>query len=171
MQEQTMEWWILKQLRAQVLTDLKNIIPNNYFDEKPDEISVSDGFANKESLERELCWGYLAIKLGHNLFFNGPTEMSARQVSAAEVLMHLGTLAASEVQQNTTQQLTNRAKSLGVDDGNAEMAFKQLESQVIPNFRKNVDGGLRLYINHLTETESKPFLALLNTKDRAKNFI
>jgi hypothetical protein len=89
--------------------------------------------------------------------------MSARQVSASEVLMMLGILAASEASQGASMQLSIDAKAAGVSDGNAGVVAAQLRDQHIPTSTNNVRGALKQYLRYLTPLEKEPFLPLLDT--------
>jgi len=163
------DWWVLKQLRAQVLSDLLDFIPSGYFEQTVSELELV-GFEHSKSLTRDLQWGYLAGKLGHSLFFNSPTNMSARQMSAAAMLMHIGLLEAAQTQKSTTQQLVEKATTLGVDDENAGNVLSQLKDSILPTLERNIEGELKQYLKHLTENESKPFLTLIGTQERSTKF-
>ena len=91
-----MDWWIVKQLRATILTDLHDFIPKNYFEREADRFKLHNGLKNSAHYSREFRWGYLASKLGKRLFFESTIIMSAKQVSASELLMNLGLLAIAE---------------------------------------------------------------------------
>lgn len=157
-----MDWWILKQLRAMILTDLHDFVPHGYFESEVEEVKLCDEIKNSNHFSRELKWGYLAAKLGKRLFFDATASMSARQVSASEVLMNLGMLVSVEVVQNVSAQLSVDANVLGVLDCNAGLVSKQLELQHIPTLSNNVMGALEQYLHYLTPLEAKPFISLIN---------
>jgi hypothetical protein len=158
-----MDWWIVKQLRAIILTDLRDFVPKGYFESEVEKLKLHDGIKNSDHFNRELKWGYLAGKLGKRLFFESPAIMSARQVSASEVLMHLGLLASAETAQGAATQLANDAEVKGFPDGNAKAVAKQLEDQHIPILSDNVRGALKQYLRYLTPPEAEPFLPLLGS--------
>lgn len=156
-----MDWWILKQLRAQVLIDLQDFIPQDYFEKEIDTFKFSSAFKNSDHLSRELRWGYLAAKFGLGLFFESTITMTARQVSACEVLMNLGLLAGAEAVKNSTTQLSDFARINNISDGNAGEIAEQLKEQHIPTFIDNIRSALEQYLRYLTPHEAKPFLPLL----------
>ena len=155
------DWWIVKQLRAMVLEDLRDFVPQGYFESEAERFQFHDGTKNSAHFSRELRWGYLAGKLGKRLFFESTATMSARQVSASEVLMNLGMLAAAEAAQGVTTQLSKDAKEAAVSDGNAGAVAEQLGHQQIPTLSNNVIGALEQYLRYLKPLEAKPFRPLL----------
>lgn len=156
-----MNSWVLKQLRALVLTDLKGYIPENYFEENPELLKLNDSFASSEYLSFELRWGKLAAELGRELYFRPPASLSARQMSACELLMMLGLLAAAESMLSATEQLSSKAAANNIPDGNAGNVASQLKISHVPTFKNNVSGALEQYMHHLTYEEAKPYISLL----------
>ncbi|WP_161788448.1 hypothetical protein [Desulfonatronum thiodismutans] len=158
-----MDWWTLKQLRAQVMSDLQNLIPSGYFENEAKEMKFDPSFDNAKHLSAEHRWGYLAGKLGKDLFFEGPANMTARQVAASEVLMNLGMLASSEAVLAIARQLSQRATELKIPDGNAGKVAKQVETEHIPTFEENIKGALTQYLSYLGTDEANPFRSLIET--------
>lgn len=156
-----MNSWILKELRALVLTDLKEFIPHDYFNSEASAFNLNDTFKNNKYLSFELRWGNLAYELGHKLYFQPPNGLTARQVSASVVLMNLGMLAASEAALNATEQISNKAATSNVHDGNSGNVALQLKKDIIPNFENNISGAVEQYLQYLTNEESRPYIWLL----------
>lgn len=159
-----MDWWIVKQLRAMTLTDLRDFVPPGYFESETEKFTLPPGIENSAHFSREYRWGYLAGDLGRRLFFESSAIMSARQVSACEVLMNLGMLASAEAARGATTQLSKVAEGLGVSDGNAGAVAKQLGDEHVPAFTNNVSEALKRYLRYLTPFEAGPFLPLLGTE-------
>jgi hypothetical protein len=153
----------MKQLRAMVLADLRDFVLQGYFESEVEKFKFDDRIKNSDHLSRELRWGYLAGKLGQMLFFES-SVMSARQVSASEVLMNLGMLAGAEAAQGAAKQLSKDAKTAGVSDGNAGSVAEQLEHQHIPTLSNNIVGALEQYLHYLKPLEAKPFRSLVIAK-------
>lgn len=158
-----MDWWIVKQLRAMILMDLRDFVPQGYFESEVEKFKLHDGIKNSDYFSHEVRWGYLAGRLGQKLFFKSTDIMSARQVSASEMLMNLGMLASAEAAQGATTQLSIDAEAAGVSDGNAGAVAEQLRDQHIPTFTNNVRGALKQYLRYLTPLEKEPFLPLLDS--------
>lgn len=158
-----MDWWIVKQLRAMVLNDLREFVPHGYFENEVENLKLHDQIKNSDHFNRELKWGYLAGNLGKMLFFESNVIMSARQVSASEVLMNLGMLACAEAAQGVTMQISKTAKEAGISDGNAGTVAEQLDLQHIPTLSDNVEGALEQYLRYLTPHEAEPFVPLLRS--------
>ena len=158
-----MDWWIVKQLRAMILTELCDFVPHGYFESEVERFKLHDGIKNSGHFSRELKWGYLAGDLGRKLFFESTAIMSARQVSACEVLMNLGMLACTEAAQGATTQLSKDAEVKGVSDGNAGAVAKQLGDQNIPTLSNNIRSALKQYLRYLTPIEAEPFLPLFDS--------
>lgn len=156
-----MDWWIVKQLRAMVLADLREFVPQGYLESEPNKFKVHDGIKGSQHFSSELRWGYLAAQLGKALFFDTTTNMSARQVSASDVLMNLGMLVSVEAAHGVTAQLAKDAKAKGIQDGNAGTVADQLEHQHIPTGLNNLRGALEQYSRYLVPSEREPFLPLL----------
>lgn len=146
-----------------ILTDLRDFVPQDYFESEVETFKLDDRIANSEHFSHELRRGYLAARLGQKLFFKSTIIMSARQVSASEVLMNLGMLASAEAAQGATAQLSKDAEAIGVSDGNAGAVAKQLGDQHIPTLSNNVREGLKQYLRYLTPIEAEPFLPLLDS--------
>lgn len=156
-----MDWWIVKQLRAMILTDLRDFVPQGYFESEVEKFKLDDRIKGSDHFSHELRWGYLASDLGRKLFFKSTTIMSARQVSASEVLMNLGMLACAEAAQGSAMQLSKDAEANGVSDGNAGVVAAQLRDEHIPTLSNNVRSALKQYLRYLTPLEAAPFLPLL----------
>jgi hypothetical protein len=156
-----MDSWILKQLRALVLTDLKDLVPQGYFESEAENLKVYSSFKGSEYLSIELQWGILATELGKKLHFQTPVGLTARQVSASDLLMNLGMLAASEAMSSKSEQLSNKALAHNIPDGNSGNVASQLKNSHIPTFQNNISGALEQYLKHLTYEESKPYISLL----------
>lgn len=158
-----MDWWVLKELRAMILTDLRDFVPHGYFESEVEKFKLNNRITNADHFSHELRWGYLAGDLGLRLFFKSTAIMSARQVSASSVLMNLGMLVSAEAARGVTTQLSKDAGLKCVSDGNAGVVAKQLEDQQIPTLSNNVRGALKQYLRYLTPLEAAPFLPLLET--------
>lgn len=157
-----MDSWILKQLRALVLTDLNGFIPQGYFELEAENLKLHSSLESNEYLSSELQWGKLATELGRKLYFHTPVGLTARQVSASELLMNLGMLAASEAMLSATEQISSKALALNIPDGNSGNVASQLKTDHIPTFQNNISGALEQYLKHLTYEESKPYTPLLS---------
>lgn len=131
-----MDWWVVKQLRAMVLTDLKDFVPAGYFENPPKNFKLHSAIPNARHFSQELAWGHLAGDLGRRLFFESMTIMSARQVSACEVLMNLGMLASAEASQSVTNHLSIAANEKGVPDGNAGASRTSSRKNMSPSLRQ-----------------------------------
>jgi hypothetical protein len=162
-----MDHWIVKQLRAAVLSDLSNFIPEGHFEKKL-EWATFDNLQGAEFFSYEMHWGFQAATLGRKLYFYSPSTLSARQVSAAEMLMHLGLLACAMAGQGACMRLAEQAEQLSLPDGNASEVGKQLQQQHLPTFEQNLLGGLKQYLLHLSRDEGEPFRPLLSSKDQNK---
>ena len=160
-----MDWWIIKQLRARLIEDLREFVPDGYFDGQVEQFKLNDGIENSKHFSGELRWGYLAGTLGKRLFFDSTAIMSARQVSACEVLMNLGMLTGAEAVHSISAQLSKRAINVGVSDGNAGLVAEQLQNDGIPILSNNVVGALEQYVKHLEPHEANPFLSLLSARN------
>ena len=157
-----MDWWIVKQLRAMILTDLRDFVPQGYFESEAETFAFHDGIENSVHFNREYRWGNLAARLGKNLFFGSTANMSARQVSASDVLMNLGTLAVAEVVKAVSAQLSSKvAEVMGVSDGNAGTVAEPLGDNGMAILTNNVSEALKRYLRYLTPFEAGPFLPLL----------
>lgn len=157
-----MNWWVLKQLRARVIEDLRDYIPKDYFEKFTNKFKIDPSIENSDHYSKELNWGYSASTIGKELFFNPPLNMTARQISASDVLMNLGFLSAAKAAQGVTTKLSEFASKKNLPDGNSGAVSKQFEENQIPVFIENVKGALEQYLLHLNENESKPFLSILN---------
>lgn len=144
-----------------VLQDLRDFVPQGYFESEAERFKFYDGIKISAHFSSELRWGYLAGKLGKRLIFESTAIMSARQVSASEVLMNLGVLAAAEAVQGVTTQSSKDAKEAAVSDGNAGAVAEQPGRQQILTLSNNVIGALEQYFRYLKPLEAKPFRPLL----------
>lgn len=156
-----MDWWIVKQLRAMVLTDLRDFVPHGHFESEVEKFKLDHRIPNAATLSGELRWGYLATILGKELLFKSASMMSARQVSASDVLMNLGLLASAEAAQRVADQLAKDALANGVPDGNVGVVSEQLGKHHIPSFGENMRSSIEQYLRYLTPLEAQPFLPLL----------
>jgi hypothetical protein len=162
----TLDWWIVKQLRGMVLTDLREFVPEGYFSGGIEAFRLHEGMANATHYSSEMRWGYLAGRLGQKLSFHSTVTMTARQTAATELLMNLGMLAAAEAAQGASEQLSSDAKAKGVSDGNAGPVPEQLRADHIPTLSENIRGALKQYLRYLTPLEAAPFLPLLKVQNQ-----
>ena len=160
-----MDRWILKQLRAQVLGDLRDYIRAGYFKENIERFKLSDTIKSHNSLSSELHWGYQAAKLGKELYFGNYRGLSPRQIAASEVLMNMGMLASAAVGQAVCEFISDKADELNVDDGNSGVVAKQLKNEQIPVLERNIVGALGQYLKYLKRDEAAPFLVLVQDAD------
>lgn len=157
-----MRWWIEEQLKAALLTDLKNLVPEDYFKKKENQLNINSKLDNSGHLSKQLSWGYAAGKLGHSLYFNNEKIISPRQLAAAEVLMHFGHLVSARASQEACSKLKERAETMNVEDGNSGNVSMQLKEGHIPQFEINLNGGLTQYLRHLSKEEALPYISLLD---------
>jgi hypothetical protein len=159
--DKKLDKWILKQLRGLVLTDVRDFIPEGYFDGARDLFPINEGIEGGAQSSFEMRWGYLAGTLGRKMYFHSSEIMSARQISAFEVLMHLGILASLEASRQMCDRISRTASSLNAPDGNSGSVAKQMEQEHLPTLRQNLLDGLKQYMLHLSDNEAKPFLSLI----------
>jgi hypothetical protein len=160
-----MSWWVENQLKAALLTDLKPIIPEGYFELESNKLQLDASLDKTGYLSKELSWGTAAHKFGHNTHFKSTAIITPRQLSAAEVLMNIGMLVAARASQQACSNVKVRADSLKVFDGNAEKVALQIKEEQIPQFELNVRGALTQYLRHLSKEEAAPYLSMLKMED------
>lgn len=157
-----MRWWVEEQLKAALLTDLKDLIPKYYFNKEENQLILDSKLDCSGHLSKQLSWGHAAGKLGHHLYFNNQEIITPRQLAAAEVLMHLGMLVTVRASQEACSTLKNCADALEVEDGNSGNVSIQLKEEQIPHFENNLNGGLVQYLRHLSKEEALPYISLLD---------
>lgn len=162
--EISMNWWVIKQLRAFVMTDLNGFIPPIEFEQAPASLKLSPQIPNHKHFSQELQWAHAATNFGKKLFFSPPQGMTARQISASDVIMNMGLLASAEAMHGVLTQVCNDAAKAHASAGNAGDVRKQLEREHIPIFLDNLRGALSQYFHYLTELEKSPFVSLLDQK-------
>lgn len=160
-----MSWWVEDQLKAALLTDLRPIIPEGYFELESNKLQLDASLDKTGHLSKELSWGTAAGRLGHSTYFKNTAIIAPRQLSAADVLMNLGMLVAARASHQACSNAKARADSLKVFDGNAEKVALQLKEEQIPQLELNVRGALTQYLRHLSKEEAAPYLSMLKTED------
>jgi len=163
-----LDWWIEAQLRAMLITDLHPLIPDGYFEGEKEKFTIDPSIDKSGHISQEMRWGHLAGTLGKRLFFDNAIAMTARQKSAADVLMNIGMLVAAQAAFQSTANVKRIALEKKVYDGNAGNVAAQLENDQIPVLKENVRGALVQYIRHLSKTEARPLLPLLSREDQIK---
>lgn len=154
-----MDWWLLRQLRAQVLMDLSGHLGD--FFSREESVKLDSSSLGAEHLSREFAWAEKVAKLGQTLFFEPPGQMSARQVAASELLMHLGLLAGAEASRYAAEETSRLASSRGLPDGNSGAVAVDLASNKIPVLRDNIRLALAQYLTYLDRREAESFKPLL----------
>lgn len=157
-----MRWWVEEQLKAALLTDLKDLVPTGYFEKDENRLSINSSIDSSGHLSSQLSWGQAAGKLGYHLHFENQEIITPRQLAAAEVLMHLGLLVAARASQEACSNLKDRADAIKVQDGNSGNVSIQLKEEHIPQFEENLNGGLIQYLRHLSKEEALPYISLLD---------
>lgn len=160
-----MSWWVEDQLKAALLTDLRPIIPEGYFELESNKLQLDASLDKTGHLSKELSWGTAAGRLGHSTYFKNTAIIAPRQLSAADVLMNLGMLVAARASHQACSNVKARADSLKVFDGNAEKVALQLKEEQIPQLELNIRGALTQYLRHLSKEEAAPYLSMLKTED------
>lgn len=160
-----MSWWVEDQLKAALLTDLRPIIPEGYFELESNQLQLDASLDKTGHLSKELSWGTAAGRLGHSTYFKNTAIIAPRQLSAADVLMNLGMLVAARASHQACSNVKARADLLKVFDGNAEKVALQLKEEQIPQLELNVRGALTQYLRHLSKEEAAPYLSMLKTED------
>lgn len=156
-----LDQWILRQLRGLVLTDVRDFIPKNYFSGAQELFPVNEGIEGAAQLAFELRRGYLAGTLARQMYFYPSEIMSARQVAAFEVLLHLGLLVSADAAKQMCEKVSRMAISKNVSDGNSGSVAKQMGQEGLPTLRLNLLEALKQYMLHLSDSESRPFLSLI----------
>jgi hypothetical protein len=160
-------WWVEDQLRAALLTDLKSIIPEGYFELEGNRLQLDVSLDKSGHLSKELSWGHSAGRLGQSIYFKNQKIITPRQLAAADVLMNLGMLVAARASHQACSNVKTRADELKVFDGNAGTVALKLKEEQIPQLELNVRGALTQYLRHLSKEEAAPYLSLLKKKDLA----
>lgn len=152
-----MNWWILKELRAIVLTDLKMYVPEAYFEGNVSSLKLHDAIQNHEHLSSELTWGSLAGQLGLSLYFKKSSGLSARETAASFLLLNLGSYTCAIASQSAVKDLLSK----GIHDDSLFAVNSQFKNEIIPQFEKNLSVSLIQYLKYLDSNEAKPFLQLV----------
>lgn len=156
-----LDHWIVGQLRAQVLQDIKEFVPAECF-EQADISPFVDAIPNSKHLSYEMRWGRNAGMLGRRLTFETPKGLTARQVSASEILMHLGLLASTQAAFDASKGLDRLAKEKGITIQNPNL--EQLPHSLV-QLEKNLTDALAQYLRFLPEGEREPFQRLLSPQE------
>lgn len=154
-------WWVEAQLRAALLTDLKSIIPEGYFELEGNKLQLDVSLDKSGHLSKELSWGHSAGRLGHSIYFKNQAIITPRQLAAADVLMNLGMLVGARASHQACSNVKTRADELKVFDGNAGAVALKLKEEQIPQLELNVRGALTQYLRHLSREEATPYMPLL----------
>lgn len=162
-----MDWWIIKQLRAFVMTDLCGFFDEIEFERASDNFKVSSNIPNHQHFLREFRWARGACAVGKRLFFTPAFGMTARHIAASDVLMNMGLLTSAETMHEMLTQICNYAAKIGKSVGNSGDVKMQLEREHIPVFLDNLTGALTRYFYYLSQTEKAPFAPLLVGKVQA----
>ena len=160
--DRVLDYWVMKQLRGAVLSDLADFIEPGYFESEQEQFLFNENIKNSKYLSNEVRWGYLAGKLGRRLYFESAVPMSARQVAASEVLMHLGMLASIAASMTVCTNIGLDAAAIGVPDGNSSVVAQHLKNEQLPILTENLLEGLKQYMLHLSKEEAAPFNSLLD---------
>jgi hypothetical protein len=164
-----MDWWTIKQLRAFVISDISEFINPIEFEKIPDEHKIRSNVPNYQHFTQELHWAKFAATTGKHLFFSPTLGMSARQISASDVLMNMGLLTSAETMYKMLTQLCNDAAKARRSAGNSRDIRDQLKREHIPVFQENMRGALSQYFLYLTDVEKAPFVQLLKQKDSIRS--
>ncbi|MEH6460851.1 hypothetical protein [Chitinimonas sp. JJ19] len=132
-----MDSWILLQVRALTLCDLKDLIPEGYYANAGNEIDS----------------GRADYTIGMTLYKGESTSpgLSPRQVSAADVLLNIG-----------LYRFTNAAVA---DHVRVPIDLRNYYESSLPQLKTNLLGALNAYVMYLTEMEEKPVYAILNAEN------
>jgi hypothetical protein len=158
-------WWVEDQLRAALLTDLKSIIPEGYFELEGNKLQLDVSLDKSGHLSKELSWGDSAGRLGQSIYYKNQKIITPRQLAAADVLMNLGMLVGARASHQACSNLKTLADELKVFDENTGAVALKWKEEEIPQLELNVRGALTQYLRHLSKEEAAPYLPLLKTED------
>lgn len=164
-----MDSWIIRQLRAFVLSDIREFVDPIEFEQGPDNLKVGANVPNHQYFTQELQWAHFAYSTGKRLFFNPTLDMTARQISSSDVLMNMGLLVSAQAMHAMLTQLCKDASKASKPIGNSEDIRNQLEHEHIPVFLENMRGALTQYFLYLSEDEKAPFISLIARKELANH--
>ena len=164
-----LDFWIVKQLRAAILSDLRDFIPVEYFETlaiTPFDTTIS----NHAHRTFEMNWGNLAATKARTMFFCSNLAMSPRQVAATEMLLHLGLLTSTSVIRSAHTALKEQARKTSFDDSE-KIVGSPVSHEGISQLIANVTNGLRQYLLHLSVEDALPFRSLLDDSIPARPLI
>ena len=156
-----MDWWALKQLRAQLLTDLAHYVPAEYFFGHCGIAQLNASIDKTGYISRELKWGYLAADLGKRIFYEPPANISARQIAASEVLMHVGMLVSAEAARQACRNLCKLSSDKEIGCRGSDLVEAQLQFEHIPVFCENTKKALNQYLKYMSKMEATPYIHLI----------
>jgi hypothetical protein len=162
-----MDWWALKQLRAHLLSDLAGYIPAEYFSAECKIAQLNANIDKTGNISSELKWGCLATTIGKRIFYEPPANISARQIAASEVLMHVGMLVSAEAAHQACIRLRELSGGKEVDHHGSGLVEAQLQFEHIPVFCENIKKALCQYLKHLSRTEVLPYIHLIGDEEQA----
>lgn len=166
-----MEWWVINQLRAKVVWDLKEFIPHDYFESNRDDFKINAPLKGIDHLSEELRWGWLAGKIGNELSHKSNKIMSPRQKAASDLLLDLGNLASATARHEIMLLFAKFAADKGVEIPGARICTEDIKEKWLPAFKNNYLVTLKQYSNYLDEMELKPFLELLIAVNNPLNLV
>lgn len=156
-----MREWVEDQLKMALLTDLKGVIPKDYFLQNNQITPLPSSLDSSGHLWRQLSWGHTAGILGKQLYY-GQEVMSPRQLAAADVLMQLGHLVEMRAAQESLSRLKAQRDLRKIDDGGSGHLSRQFQKEHIPQLEENFKGGLTQYLKYLSKEEYLPYISLLD---------
>lgn len=163
------DFYKLKLLRAQLLEDLREFIPDGYFPEKHQTSTTVEKWPGQFFFEKEIETGTLITKIAIHLFDNSESnKLTRKQTAAADLLRMIGLITASSATLESSKYAASRCGDQYKDE---RLAFeaRALELQkIITGFELYADMALDGYLNSPPETSIKsapaPALHLVNAE-------
>lgn len=145
-----MDHWVLRQIRAMVLTDLKAFIPEGHFEKRIERIWLTN-VKNADYHNENFQWGYKAFDLRKLVLFP-PNGMTSRQVSAADVLMNMGLFSLTETAKRVTEDLSAQYKAKGLPDCAAKGVHERNQAN-LDSAERDLTAALKGYRLHLNDKD------------------
>ncbi|MGN2670301.1 hypothetical protein [Aliivibrio fischeri] len=159
-----MDWMIINQLKAEVSSELKEFIPQGYFEQDLETFKFNkyldpDGFLTKQKQ-----WGYLAASLGNELLQSNKEIMTAKQKCASQVLLFIGLYESTYAGKKITEKNHLLACEKNLIGNNVPIVLEEHKLH-LKEYEKSLKKSLNQYLLYVDSDKSKAFYPIFTERD------
>ena len=155
---------LISQLKAEVSSELKEFIPQGYFDQDLEGFKFNKYLDPDGFLTKQIQWGHLAARLGNELLQSNIQIMTAKQKCASQVLLFIGLYESTYVGKKITEKNHSLACEKNLIENSAHLVLEDHKLHLKVH-EKSIKSSLNQYLLYVDSDKSKAFYPIFTETD------